>query len=80
MRSEPAEFQGVAEALGGTVAPRVEDLSIQEMVKSAVDLHGIEVTRIVFKPSLLWQIFGIENPRPVVILVAGGSDSKHWPL
>jgi hypothetical protein len=45
------------------------------MVKSVIDLHGIEVAGVVGKPTPLRDIGGVKDPPPVVILVARSSDA-----
>jgi hypothetical protein len=46
------------------------------MVESVVDFYGIKVTGVVGKPVLLREAPEIEDPPPVVIEVARGSDPK----
>jgi hypothetical protein len=46
------------------------------MIESVVDFYGIKVTGVVGKPVLLREVPGIEDPPPVVIVIARGSDPK----
>src|SRR5262249_16214187 len=50
--------------------------SLWQMVERVVDLHGIEMTGVVGKPTPLREIPRVEDLLPVVIVVARGSDSK----
>src|SRR5207248_4467952 len=76
VRTIAAELQRIAEVRRCLLPPCIEALSLWQMVERVVNLHGIEMTGVVGKPTLLREMPRVEDLLPVVIVVARSSDPK----
>ena len=76
VRTIAAELQRIAEVRRCLLPPCIEALSLWQMVERVVNLHGIEMTGVVGKPTLLREMPRVEDLLPVVIVVARSSNPK----
>jgi len=61
-------FYSVEETFGGEFVPVFESFLFWQLVKSVVDLYGVEMLCVVLEPFALGQTGRIEQFLPVVII------------
>ena len=52
----------------GLFVPVFESFLFWQLVKSVVDLYGVKILRIIFKPSAFWKLGRIKQLFPVVVM------------
>src|SRR5687768_12789315 len=70
MRRIAAEFERVEESVRRPIPPRLERRFRWQAVKAVIDLYGIEPLRIEVKPPPHRNLARIEQPFPVLVLIA----------
>jgi len=48
--------------------PIFEGFLFWQLVKSVVDFDGVKILCIVLKPFALWQLGGVKQPCPVIVM------------
>ena len=76
MRDESVGLYCVEETFRSNVVPSVQSLLFWKMVKSVVDLDGVEMLGVVLKPFAFRQTGRIEYLLPVVVVPAGSAYAK----
>jgi hypothetical protein len=73
--TESIEFHCITKPARCLLPPRIKRRRAGEVVKRIVDLNRVEAFGVVGKPSRFGQLLRVEDPAPVVVMVAGSTDS-----
>ena len=76
MGIEPTHLCGEGEMCRCAAMPFFKGLFLREAVEAIVDLYGVEMPAVEVKPFALRQILRIEEPLPVLVVPAAGTDAE----